>query len=352
MRDIKVAVITGATGMIGMALTQYLLSEGITVAACVRQGSAHRERLEKLQKEWDMPRQTVRAKKQTENAAEGRSGVLHIVEADLEALKEESTLRRLQDLLGTADAFFHLGWAGTFGALARNDMQLQHKNIGYALDAVMLAGKLGCRVFVGAGSQAEYGRVPEGTKLSALTPAFPENGYGIAKLAAGQMSRVLCKQMSIDHIWMRILSVYGAWDTEKTMVMSAVDAMLAGEKPEFSSGEQLWDYLYVKDAAKALYLAAESGKNGRVYPLGSGRTKPLKEYIETIRSVVNPDAELLIGKLPYAQNQVMYLCADIEELKEDTGFMPEYTFDEGIRETAVWRMERKNEKNQCGNTML
>lgn len=322
MREIKTAVITGATGMIGMALTEYLLTQGMTVAACVRPGTARRDRLEELEKA-------------------GRQGRLHIVEADLEALKEDSTCEALRDLLVSADAFFHLGWAGTFGAAARNDMPLQYKNIGYTLTAAELAGKLGCKVFVGAGSQAEYGRVPEGQKLSAVTPAFPENGYGMAKLAAGQMSRILCEEMGMSHIWMRILSIYGAWDTEKTMVMSATDTLLNGGRPVFSAGEQLWDYLYVKDAARALYLAAESGRSGSIYPLGSGKARPLKEYIEEIREVVNPCAELGIGELPYAQKQVMYLCADIEELTKDTGFVPEYTFQEGIRETAAWRMERK-----------
>ena len=65
-------------------------------------------------------------------------------------------------------------------------MELQNNNVKYALQAVKAAKELGCTRFVGAGSQAEYGRV-EGT-LTPDTPAFPENGYGIAKLCAGQMT--------------------------------------------------------------------------------------------------------------------------------------------------------------------
>ncbi len=59
--------------------------------------------------------------------------------------------------------------------------------------------------FIGAGSQAEYGRV-EG-KLNSQVPAFPENGYGMAKLCAGQMTRIQCESWESD-IWTRILSVY------------------------------------------------------------------------------------------------------------------------------------------------
>lgn len=52
---------------------------------------------------------------------------------------------------------FHFGWMGTTGA-ARNDMDLQCRNIAYTIDAVRLAQRFGCKTFIGAGSQAEYGR--------------------------------------------------------------------------------------------------------------------------------------------------------------------------------------------------
>lgn len=70
--------------------------------------------------------------------------------------------------------------------------------------------------FVGAGSQAEYGRVNHA--LTPDTPCFPENGYGMAKLCAGQMSRVECEKLGLVHIWPRILSVYGPYDGKNAMI--------------------------------------------------------------------------------------------------------------------------------------
>ena len=80
-------------------------------------------------------------------------------------------------------------------------------NVKQCLDAVFASKSLGCKVFVGAGSQAEYGN-----KGGVMRPdTFPEpiSGYGMAKLCAGQMTRYLCKQAGIKHVWPRILSVYG-----------------------------------------------------------------------------------------------------------------------------------------------
>jgi nucleoside-diphosphate-sugar epimerase len=202
------------------------------------------------------------------------------------------------------------------------------------LDAVKAADEMGCKTFIGAGSQAEYGRF-EG-KLNASVPAFPENGYGIAKLCAGQMTRMECEKRGLRHIWTRVLSAYGPYDGSATVVVSTTVKLLRGEKPSCTAGEQMWDFLYAKDAGRAFYLLGESGIAGKTYCIGSGIARPLREYIEKIRDAVDPKASVGFGDVPYSPKQVMYLCADISELTADTGFTPEYTFEQGIRETVDW----------------
>ena len=299
-REFKTAVVTGPTGAVGTALCRELLDNGIRVFAVCRP---------------DSPRV----------AALPVHPMLQVMACDI------SALRRLSEMIPNgADAFFHLAWAKTTGE-GRNDMIAQNENVRYTLDAVAAAEALGCRVFVGAGSQAEYGRA-EGV-LRPDTPCFPENGYGMAKLCAGQMSRVACEQRGIDHVWARILSIYGPHDGAGSMVSSVITKLLRREKPALTAGEQLWDYLYADDAARALYLLALSGKSGKVYPLGSGRAQPLKAYIEAIRDAIDPSLPLGFGEIPYAPLQVMHLQADISALTADTGFTPDTDFAEGIRAT-------------------
>lgn len=299
----KTAIITGPTGSIGIALINVLIQQNVRVIAVVRPGSARENRIPE-------------------------SELVTKVFCDL------SELNRLPDMVPDgADIFYHFGWDGTFGN-SRNNMFGQNLNIKYSLDAVEAAAKMGCKKFIGAGSQAEYGRV-EGS-LSGTVPVFPENGYGMAKLCAGQMTRVMCEEKGIDHIWTRILSIYGPYDGSKTMVMSTIYKLLKGEKPSCTAGEQKWDYLYSKDAARAMYLLGEKGRSGKVYCIGSGQVKPLKAYIEAIRNETAPEAEIGFGEVPYSPKQVMYLCADITDLKNDTGFEPQYTFEQGIKETVMW----------------
>lgn len=303
-RNIQTAVVTGPTGAIGIALCEKLLRENVTVYAVCRPGSSRIK---------DLP----------------KAAALHVVECDA---KELATLPQKMEGV-SVDAFFHFAWAHTIGQ-GRNDMPAQIENIQSTIDAVRAAKALGCQVFLGAGSQAEYGRV-EGL-LKSDTPAFPENGYGMAKLCAGQMSRVEAKALDIDHVWVRILSVYDPHDGPMTMISGTIRKLLAGERPALTAGIQRWDYLYAGDAADAFYLAACHGRNGAVYPLGSGQAMPLKDYIIQMRDAIDPALPLGLGEVPYGPLQVMHLQADISALQADTGFAPKTPFAEGIRRTMDW----------------
>lgn len=292
----KSAVITGATGAIGTALINELTSKGVRVLVLTRE---------------DSPR----------NSIIPQSPLVEVRYCSLEELHDF-------EAEGEYEVFYHLAWAGTFGS-ARNDLYLQNKNVEYALDAVAAAKRLGCHIFIGAGSQAEYGRV-EGI-LKPDTPAFPENGYGYGKLCAGQMTRDLAHNLGLRHIWVRILSVYGPNDGGGSMVMSALKKLRDGEIPEFTKGEQKWDYLYSGDAAEAFTLLGEKGADGKVYVLGSGNARPLAEYIEELRRTAAPNGKVNLGAVPYGEKQVMFLCADISELQRDTGWKPTTDFADGIR---------------------
>ena len=302
-------VITGPTGAIGHALIEQCIKNGDEVLAICRQGS-------------------TRIKTLPQNS---KVSVLELSLCDYEKHIEE-----VKAPVAPYDVFYHFAWESTTGA-SRNDTDSQSLNIRYALSAVKLAAFFGCKSFIGAGSQAEYGRV-EGA-LKPDTPAFPENGYGIAKLCAGQLTRILCGQLGIKHNWTRILSVYGPYDGEKSMVISSLRKMINGEEALFTKGEQEWDYLFSEDAAKAMHLIAQKGIGNKTNVIGSGKTRRLMDYITVMDQKVNPAVHPVLGAVPYADKQVMYLCADISELTEDTGFVPTVEFEEGIEKTIQYVKE-------------
>lgn len=302
----KKAIITGVTGTIGMALLQELTEQGMEVLAICREGSDRNARIPHDPK-------------------------IKCIECSMDRLENITA-----EEYGRYDVCYHLAWMGTTGK-SRDDMYLQNRNVRYALDAVEMAARLGCHTFIGAGSQAEYGHVQG--KLTPATATNPVTGYGIAKLCAGQMTRERAHQLGMRHIWVRVLSIYGPYDGKQSMVMSGIYDLLAGKIPQYTKGEQQWDYLYSGDAARAFRMLGEKESEG-AYCLGSGQVRPLKEYIELIRKNVDPRAKVTLGAIPYQENQVMYLCADISRLTAETGFVPETSFEEGIRKTIGWCREQ------------
>lgn len=303
----KKVIITGATGMIGIALANYLLENNIEITAIIRENSNRKNNLPQNSK-------------------------LKIVECNLNNLKSLN----LEE--NDYDAFFHLAWDGTFGD-ARDNKEKQMLNVEFTNDAVKLAKKCGCKVFVGAGSQAEFGRV-DGIIDEMVIPN-PETEYGKAKLQAGIESRKLANTLDLKHIWTRIFSVYGPYDGENTMVMTSIREMIKGNSPDYTKGEQNWDYLYCKDVAKALCLLSMNGIKDKTYCVASGKTKKLYEYIKIIKNCINPNIELKLGAKKYAENQVMNLNVNISELIKDVKFIPEIEFETGIKETINWYKENK-----------
>lgn len=275
----KVYVVTGGSSFIASGLLRKLVQEGKTVYAICRENSQNMYRVPEDEH-------------------------IKINYCDLSELSNVSGMINEQ-----CDVFYHLGWSTS----EKNDMYLQNLNVKYTIDAVNLANNLGCHTFIGAGSQAEYGLVD--VKLREDTPAFPVTGYGMAKLCAGQMSRKLCKDLGIKHIWPRIISVYGQMDNSNTLISYLVRTLEAGEVPQLTGCEQIWDFLHIDDCAEILYQLVEKGQDGEIYVVGSGEGRPLKEYVNIVRDAINKNIECNFGAKEYNADTPMYLVGNVEKIE-------------------------------------
>lgn len=306
----KKVVITGATSMLGSALAKECVSQGIDVLAIVRNDSAKLDKIVSID-----GIKTISA---------------NINEYDGVLLDDEY------------DVMYHFAWEGT-SKEDRNDRTIQQRNIGHTINAVKMAKRLGCKKFIGAGSQAEYGLCND--IITYNTETNPVTEYGKAKLSAGVESKKVAIECGIEHIWARIFSIYGPNDSDNTLIMSLIKQLKEGKTPKMTKAEQIWDYLYSADAARAFLLLGHKNLKHSIYCIGSGEGRPLIEYTEIIRRMINPKAKIKYGSIPYSKNQITYLCADISELQTDTGFKPLIDFETGAELTINSIIGEKNEKN-------
>lgn len=286
----KTAILTGSTGFLGHWLLKELVENNVFVYALCRRNSGRISRLSGYKN-------------------------IKIIEMDMEEIS------KLPRYIDDADNFYHLAWEGQ-----RNDFIAQINNVENSISAMHAAKEIGVRHFTMTGSQAEYGRCSD--RVDENYSTHPETAYGACKLSAYFILKVLSAQIKLPFSWVRVFSVYGDDDSRNKLLISyLVDCFKNNKDPELTAGEQLWDFLYAKDAANALYLVGEQKQEG-IYNLGYGESRKLKDYIIEARDLLNPDIKLKFGC--HQDVNGVELNVNVDKLKKATGWKPRTSFKEGI----------------------
>jgi len=307
MKDVMV---TGATSFIGLYLVKELLSSGCKVTAVVRKNSNNLSKLPTHDN-------------------------LSIVLADL---WDRDYIKNMVNNK-TFDVFYHLAWGG-IRAPERDNIVLQDSNYQNTISAVQLAIALGCKTFIGTGSQAEYGRCNGG--ISEEYPTRPVTEYGKAKLRACQDVMKLAMLADIHFIWTRIFSLYGDNDYSGTLIMSSLKKMLFDEPILLTECVQNWDFLHVKDAASALRMLGDKKCASGIYNLASGLSRPLQEFVLQMRIITNSSSDLNFGALPYGREGIISFEPVVDKLKTTIPWQPLIQWDDGIQE--IFKNMKQREK--------
>lgn len=303
----KHAVVTGATGFIAIHLIDQLLQDGYHVDAIVRPASVHLERLVKHE----------------------RLNLIELDMQDIAHLKEKLT--------SEVDEFYHLAWEGARFPLNENQT-LQNTNYLASLDALKTAIECGCKTFVGAGSQAEYG--PTQSEISESSPLNPVSEYGKSKLRMFTEGSALAESKGIRFIWARIFSVYGEDDFPGTLIMTCIRKMLNQEDIQLGPCTQDWDYIYVDDAAQSLKRLSRSDCPSGAYNIASGVSRPLIDFVLKMKEIIQSKSMLHFKTVDAHENSRVNLKPSIAKLYKALKWKPDTGFDYGI-ERIILSMKEK-----------
>lgn len=301
----KRAIVCGGAGFVGSALVKELVSNGVEVCVIVRPGFS---------------------KKANESRLSGID--VTIWECDIKEIAQ------VKDLIQEPgfDVWYQLAWDGLFGDQLV-DYTAQLMNVKWVMDAIVTASEIGCRKFIGAGSITQY-ELQEGQDSLSLFDR--QRAYKISKLFCEYLGRSVALDNNIQFIWPIITNIYGEGEFSPRLINSMIRNLLKGIRQSLSDSNQYYDFIYISDATRAFRLIGECGKPDRDYVIASGTAQPLRNFLAQVRDIVAPNAELGFGEFPF---NGVYLPKDtysIETLQEDTGFVPEVSFTEGIRRTAAW----------------
>lgn len=289
--------ITAANCFIGLPLVKKASSLGWEVIAVVRVGNKQKDYI-------------------------GSIPNTKVIELNLENYDQ------LGEIVGKIDCAVLLTWNGTRGQ-TRLDEKLQESNYLYNMEAVKSLVTHGCGRIITAGSQAEYGIYNK--VITEETECKPNTAYGKYKVKFFEEAQKYCKEKGVSLKEPRFFSLYGPGDYENTMIMSTIRDMLLNNPCSFTQAIQMWDFLYIDDAINAIILLCEKECADGVYNFGSGDCRPLKEYIEEQKRILNSNSELLFGKIPYGPAGMVSIHPSIEKLKNETGWVPSVRFCDGIK---------------------
>jgi nucleoside-diphosphate-sugar epimerase len=192
--------------------------------------------------------------------------------------------------------------------------------------------------FVQLGSCAEYDW-SHGHCDEESTPTVPATLYGKAKLAAFQAVRTAGHD-KFQTVEARIFMVYGPGENPERFIPTICRNHAAGTIPSLSSGTQLRDWLYVKDAARALLTLAQAAAPADVVNIGAGEVVSLGQ-MATILARLAGAAETGLGRRPDRPGDPHLLSASTTRLRA-TGWRPAYDLESGLRETLDWWRNRAN----------
>lgn len=253
----------------------------------------------------------------------------HIIEQDLQTF--QYSLEAIDAF--APEALIHMAWYGVTNDKRNESAQLKI-NIRILEQLFEVVRASGIKTFIGLGSQAEYG--PANYKINERQLTQPTTLYGVAKLAAYHWLKVMCQQHDIRFIWHRLFSAYGPKDHPSWFIPYLIKELMRGQIPALTKGTQLWDFVFVQDAARAIVKTLITKHASGVFNLGSGHPVRIRTVAETLAKNINTELVLEFGKVPFRGDQVTHLEADISRLQEEVSWKPSVLLQDGLIQTIEW----------------
>lgn len=319
----SVALVTGAQGFIGSWLAERLLDEGATVVVPRRDAPAESRFL-----------------------LNGLDSRCEVVQADI--LDYEAMLRVINEY--EISSVFHLAAQAIVTIANRSPLSTWETNIRGTytlLEAARASGHVGGAIdrIVVASSDKAYGNhdeLPYGEDF-ALQPRYP---YDVSKAATDMIARSYAITYGMPVAVTRLANVYGGGDFNfSRIVPDTARSLVEGKRPVIrSDGTPERDYIYAEDAASAYLAVAESladeRNHGRAWNAGAGEAVSVSGIVGKLIAASGKDVEPDVQGSGTPDGEIDRQFLDSARIREELGWAPRWSLDDGLAETWRWYEER------------
>jgi len=192
----------------------------------------------------------------------------------------------------------------------------------------------------GPGERGENSELPMFTESTAYTPSSP---YSASKASSDHLARAWLRTYGLPTLVTNCSNNYGPYHfPEKLIPLMILNALEGKPLPVYGKGDQIRDWLYVEDHARALYKVVAEGKPGETYNIGGHNEKQNIEVVHTLCDILQElrpqqaSYRDLITTVKDRPGHDRRYAIDASKIQKELGWVPEETFETGIRKTVQW----------------
>lgn len=193
--------------------------------------------------------------------------------------------------------------------------------------------------FLQVSTDEVYGALNKTGMFTETTPLAPNSPYSASKTSADLIVRAYHKTYGMPVNITRCSNNYGPYQfPEKLIPLMIHNAQQDKSLPVYGDGMQIRDWLHVKDHCSAIAAVLEKGKTGEVYNIGGNNEKANIEIVRLILEILGKPEELIT----YVQDRPGHdrrYAIDNTKITTELGWAPDYTFEEGMKETIQWYLD-------------
>jgi len=317
MKD-KHVLVTGAAGFIGSHLTEALVRSGAKVRAFVRYNSSG-------SKGW-LDQSPLR-------------GEIEFVHADL---RDEGSVERA---VKGCEIVFHLGaLIGIPYSYEAPEAYVQTNVVG-TLNVLKACLRHGTRRLLNTSTSEVYGTA----LFKPITEDHPLQGqspYSASKIGADKLAESFHKSFGLDVVTVRPFNTFGPRQSARAVIPTIISQMLSGKKKiHLGSTTPRRDLNYVSNTVDGFLRSATTpGIAGETIQFGSNREVSIGELFEIIRRIIDTDCEVITdsSRMRPEKSEVVLLLADNTKARQELGWSPIVSLEEGLAKTIEWMSHHKD----------
>lgn len=235
---------------------------------------------------------------------------------------------------------YHLATNGAY-SYQEDANQIIQTNILGTWNLLQACSNVPYRLFVNTGSSSEYGFKNYAMRETDLLE--PASYYAVTKSAQTLLCSHIARQEQRPIVTLRPFSVYGPYEEPQRFVPTLMKALLHNETMNLVSPEVARDQIYVDDMVDAYLKIDElAAYPGEYFNIGTGVQSTIRTVVEKAIQVTKQQAQFHWGDMPERKWDSTNWVADISKARRLLNWSPQYTLDDGLRET--WKWFKKNDR--------